>query len=116
MNVFRYIILTCCAALDIGLFFFGVMGLITFAGDPHPSVPIAMVMSWTLGALVLAGSGLACAWDWRCIWCPDLFPAEILGQYAVPGPFTSSAAPGAGCGAPCFSRGQSGMGLGRCRS
>ena len=55
MNVFRYIILTCCAALDIGLFFFGVMGLITFAGDPHPSVPIAMVMSWTLGALVLAG-------------------------------------------------------------
>ena len=55
MNVFRYIILTCCAALDIGLFIFGAVGLITFAGDPHPSVPIAMVMSWTLGALVLAG-------------------------------------------------------------
>ena len=55
MNVFRYIILTCCAALDIGLFFFGVMGLITFAGDPYPSVPIMMVASWTLGALVLAG-------------------------------------------------------------
>ena len=139
MNVFRYIILTCCAALDIGLFIFGVVGFITFVGDPYPSVPIAMVMSWTLGALVLAGltgwsfyrtakgkrhlvlagntgSGLACAWDWRCIWCPDLFPAETLGQYAVPGPFTSSAAPGAGRGAPCFSRGQSGMGLGRCRS
>ena len=55
MNVFRYIILTCCAALDIGLFIFGVVGFITFAGDPYPSVPIAMVMSWTLGALVLAG-------------------------------------------------------------
>ena len=55
MNVFRYIILTCCAALDIGLFIFGAVGLITFAGDSHPSVPIAMVMSWTLGALVLAG-------------------------------------------------------------
>ncbi|MBQ8328903.1 MAG: hypothetical protein IJX83_04660 [Lachnospiraceae bacterium] len=55
MNVFRYIILTCCAALDIGLFVFGVVGLFTFAGDPYPSVPIAMVMSWTLGALVLAG-------------------------------------------------------------
>ena len=55
MNVFRYIILTCCAALDIGLFIFGVVGFITFVGDPYPSVPIAMVMSWTLGALVLAG-------------------------------------------------------------
>lgn len=54
MNVFRYIILTCCAALDIGLFIFGVVGFITFVGDPYPSVPIAMVMSWTLGALVLA--------------------------------------------------------------
>lgn len=51
MNVFRYIILTCCAALDIGLFIFGVVGLFTFAGDPYPSVPVAMVMSWTLGAL-----------------------------------------------------------------
>ena len=55
MNVIRYIILICCAALDIGLFFFGVIGLITFAGDPRPSVPAAMVVSWTLGALVLAG-------------------------------------------------------------
>ena len=55
MNVFRYIILTCCAALDIGLFFLGVMGLFTFLGDPDPSVPVAMVVSWTLGALVMAG-------------------------------------------------------------
>ena len=55
MNVIRYIILICCAALDIGLFFFGVIGLITFAGDPYTSVPAALVVSWTLGALILAG-------------------------------------------------------------
>lgn len=40
MNVFRYIILTCCAALDIGLFIFGVVGLFTFAGDPYDSAEI----------------------------------------------------------------------------
>ena len=55
MNVFRYIILVCCAALDLGLLLFGIVGLFTFVGDPHPGVPVAMVVSWTLGAVVLFG-------------------------------------------------------------
>ena len=55
MNVFRYIILVCCAALDLGLLLFGIVGLFTFVGDPHPGVPVAMVVSWTLGAVALFG-------------------------------------------------------------
>ena len=55
MNVFRYIILVCGAALDIGLILFGIVGLFTFLDDPYPSVPIAMVVSWTIGAVVLFG-------------------------------------------------------------
>ena len=34
MKIFRYIILSLCAAADIGLFIFGVMGIGAFAGDP----------------------------------------------------------------------------------
>ena len=55
MNVFRYIILVCCAALDLGLLLFGIVGLFTFVGDPHPGVPVAMVVFWTLGAVALFG-------------------------------------------------------------
>ena len=55
MNVFRYIILVCCAALDLGLLLFGIVGLFTFVGDSNPSVPVLMVLSWTLGAMVLFG-------------------------------------------------------------
>ena len=55
MNVFRYIILVCGAALDIGLILFGIVGIFTFLDDPYPSVPIAMVVSWTIGAVVLFG-------------------------------------------------------------
>ena len=55
MNVFRYIILVCCAALDLGLLLFGIVGLFTFVGDPYPSVPVAMVVFWTLGAVALFG-------------------------------------------------------------
>lgn len=55
MKIFRYIILSLCAAADIGLFIFGVMGIGAFAGDPNPSVPMAMIVSWTIGSVVLAG-------------------------------------------------------------
>ena len=55
MNVFRYIILVCCAALDLGLLLFGIVGLFTFVGDSNPSVPVLMVLSWTLGAVALFG-------------------------------------------------------------
>ena len=55
MNVFRYIILTCSAAADIGLLIFGVIGLITYWDEPYSSVPLAMVVIWTLGALALTG-------------------------------------------------------------
>lgn len=55
MKIFRYIILSLCAAADIGLFIFGVMGIGAFAGDPNPSVPMAMIVSWTIGAVILAG-------------------------------------------------------------
>lgn len=55
MKIFRYIILSLCAAADIGLFIFGVMGIGAFAGDPEPSVPMAMIVSWTIGSVVLAG-------------------------------------------------------------
>lgn len=55
MKIFRYIILSLCAAADIGLFIFGVMGIGAFAADPEPSVPMAMIVSWTIGSVVLAG-------------------------------------------------------------
>lgn len=53
MNIFRYIFLTLCAAVEIGLLGFGFIGIGIFLGEENPNVPIGMVLAWTVGSLAL---------------------------------------------------------------